>query len=75
VFVVAGQSNAANHGEERQMTETGRVACFDGTAWRLANDPQAGASRIADFLGGERVPLREALPAVVKPQLHRQRSS
>ena len=44
VFVVAGQSNSANHGEERQVTESGRVASFDGTAWRLANDPQAGAS-------------------------------
>lgn len=29
VFVVAGQSNAANHGAERQTTRTGRVAAFD----------------------------------------------
>ncbi|MES2467511.1 MAG: sialate O-acetylesterase [Verrucomicrobiota bacterium] len=44
VFVVAGQSNSANHGEEKQTTKTGRVAAFDGQGWRLANDPQPGAS-------------------------------
>jgi len=44
VFVVAGQSNSANHGEERQRTTSGMVATFDGTRWRLANDPQPGAS-------------------------------
>lgn len=44
VFVVAGQSNSANHGEERQTTQTRRVAAFDGRQWRLANDPQPGAS-------------------------------
>src|SRR5262249_10942470 len=44
VFVVAGQSNAANHGAEKQLTNTGRVAAFDGTGWQPANDPQPGAS-------------------------------
>lgn len=44
VFVVAGQSNSANHGEEKQTTQTGRVAAFDGQSWRLAHDPQPGAS-------------------------------
>jgi hypothetical protein len=44
VFVVAGQSNAANYGEERQTPRTGRVATFEGTRWRLAADPQPGAS-------------------------------
>ncbi len=44
VFVVAGQSNSANHGAEKQVTKTGRVASFDGTKWQLANDPQPGAS-------------------------------
>lgn len=44
VFVVAGQSNAANHGAERQTTRTGRVAAFDGIRWQPANDPQPGAS-------------------------------
>jgi hypothetical protein len=44
VFVIAGQSNSANHGEEKQVTRTRRVASFDGEAWRLADDPQPGAS-------------------------------
>ena len=44
VFVVAGQSNSANHGEEKLTPQTGRVAAFDGTKWQVANDPQPGAS-------------------------------
>jgi len=44
VFVVAGQSNSANHGEEKLRTETGLVAAFDGRGWQLARDPQPGAS-------------------------------
>jgi len=44
VFVVAGQSNSANHGAEKQNTKTGLVAAFDGQRWRPANDPQPGAS-------------------------------
>lgn len=44
VFVVAGQSNSANHGEEKQSPKSGRVAAFDGRAWRIADDPQPGAS-------------------------------
>ncbi|MFM8470925.1 MAG: sialate O-acetylesterase [Limisphaerales bacterium] len=44
VFVVAGQSNSANHGEEKQTPQSGRVATFDGKGWRLAHDPQPGAS-------------------------------
>ena len=44
VFVVAGQSNSANHGAEKQKTKTGLVAAFDGRKWQLANDPQPGAS-------------------------------
>jgi hypothetical protein len=43
IFAVAGQSNSANYGEERQATKSGLVAAFDGNAWRLANDPQPGA--------------------------------
>ena len=43
VFVVAGQSNSANYGAERQITKTKRVAAFDGSRWQLANDPQPGA--------------------------------
>lgn len=44
VFVIAGQSNSANHGEEKQATKTRRVASFDGKGWRVADDPQPGAS-------------------------------
>ena len=44
VFVVAGQSNSSNHGQEKQITTTGLVAAFDGKHWQLANDPQPGAS-------------------------------
>ena len=44
VFVVAGQSNSANHGAEKQETKTGLVSAFDGQRWRPANDPQPGAS-------------------------------
>ena len=44
VFVVAGQSNSANHGAEKQNTRTGLVASFDGERWRPARDPQPGAS-------------------------------
>lgn len=44
VFVVAGQSNSANHGEAKQTPSTRRVVNFDGKRWQLANDPQPGAS-------------------------------
>lgn len=44
VFVVAGQSNSANHGGEKLTTETKLVANFDGNIWQTANDPQPGAS-------------------------------
>ncbi len=44
IFVIAGQSNSANHGAEKQKTKTGLVASFDGQRWRPANDPQPGAS-------------------------------
>ena len=44
VFVIAGQSNSANHGEEKQQTKTGLVASFHDGRWQPANDPQPGAS-------------------------------
>ncbi len=44
VFVIAGQSNSANHGEEKQKTRTALIAAFDGKRWQLAHDPQPGAS-------------------------------
>ncbi len=43
VFIVAGQSNAANYGSERQQPKSGMVASFDGTLWHVADDPQRGA--------------------------------
>lgn len=52
-----------------------RVSLLEVDYPELVRDPQAGASRIADFLGAERLPKRSAMPDVVKPQLHRQRSS
>ncbi|MCL5099301.1 MAG: sialate O-acetylesterase, partial [Candidatus Omnitrophica bacterium] len=44
VFLVAGQSNASNHGAQRQQTLSGMVAAFDGAKWQIANDPQPGGS-------------------------------
>ena len=44
LFIVAGQSNSANHGEERQRVLSGKVSAFDGIHWRIADDPQPGAS-------------------------------
>ncbi len=45
VFVVAGQSNSANHGEVRQRPASDRVVSLspDGN-WQPAADPQPGAS-------------------------------
>jgi hypothetical protein len=43
IFVVAGQSNSANYGEERQTNHTGLAAVFDGLSWRPAGDPEPGA--------------------------------
>lgn len=43
VFIIAGQSNSANYGEEKQKTLTGLVAAFNGHGWQLAADPEPGA--------------------------------
>jgi hypothetical protein len=43
VFVVAGQSNSANYGEKKHLTETGLVASFNGAQWQPASDPMPGA--------------------------------
>lgn len=43
IFVVAGQSNSANWGEERLTPKTGLVVNFTGAKWQPANDPQPGA--------------------------------
>jgi hypothetical protein len=53
IFVVSGQSNATNYGEEAQQTHSGMVATFSGTDWRLANDPQPGvqdSSKLGSFI-------------------------
>jgi hypothetical protein len=42
VFVISGQSNSTNYGEELQRTRTGMVSTFSGSNWRLADDPQPG---------------------------------
>lgn len=42
VFVVAGQSNSTNYGEERTPALDDRVSAFDGLAWTLAQDPMPG---------------------------------
>ncbi|MFN0244825.1 MAG: sialate O-acetylesterase [Planctomycetota bacterium] len=42
VFVIAGQSNSANFGEERFPALDDRVSAFDGKRWSLAADPMPG---------------------------------
>jgi hypothetical protein len=42
VFVIAGQSNSTNCGQEKLKPASGMVSTFSGQAWRLANDPQPG---------------------------------
>jgi hypothetical protein len=53
VFIIAGQSNATNYGEERQQTKSGMVVTFSGEEWRIADDPQPGVqdtSRNGSFI-------------------------
>jgi hypothetical protein len=40
IFVIAGQSNAANFGEVKQQVATGKVSTWNGSGWQLGNDPQ-----------------------------------
>ncbi|MCY2959719.1 MAG: hypothetical protein NTY35_06100 [Planctomycetota bacterium] len=42
VFVVAGQSNSTNYGEEKMASMEDRVSAFDGERWTLAADPMPG---------------------------------
>jgi serine/threonine protein kinase len=49
VFVIAGQSNATNCGEEPLRPQSGLVASFSGTNWQPADDPQPG---VHDKTGG-----------------------
>lgn len=61
VFVVAGQSNSANSGEERLLSTDDRVSAFDGAAWTLAADPMPGVQDGSD--GGSPWPACGALLA------------
>ena len=60
VFLVAGQSNSANHGEEKQKAKSGMVSSFDSLNWHPADDPQRGASGTG---GSFMPPLGDALAA------------
>jgi hypothetical protein len=42
VFVVGGQSNSTNMGEERFAALDDRISAFDGESWSLAADPMPG---------------------------------
>ena len=42
VFVIAGQSNSTNSGEQRITQSSGMVSSFSGRDWRIADDPQPG---------------------------------
>lgn len=42
VFIISGQSNSTNYGSEKQKPTSGMVSTFDGTNWRIAEDPQPG---------------------------------
>jgi hypothetical protein len=44
IFIVAGQSNAANHGEGKQQAKNPLVVEFGNGNWHPAKDPEAGAS-------------------------------
>ena len=44
IFVVAGQSNSANHGEVSLAPLSDRVVAKADQHWQLARDPQPGAS-------------------------------
>jgi hypothetical protein len=42
VFLISGQSNSTNYGEVPQTTQIRMVTTFDGSSWRIADDPQPG---------------------------------
>jgi hypothetical protein len=44
VFIIAGQSNSANHGEEKQRAKSPLVVAFGKGQWQPAIDPEPGAS-------------------------------
>ncbi len=44
IFIVAGQSNSANHGEGKQHAKNPLVVAFGEGQWQPAADPEPGAS-------------------------------
>jgi hypothetical protein len=61
VFVVAGQSNSANWGEEKLGTTSGRVSArLEDGSWQVCHDPQPGAGGNG---GSFLPPLGDALAA------------
>jgi hypothetical protein len=70
VFLIAGQSNAANHGEGRQHPESPLVVAFGNGRWQPANDPQPVASGTnGSFLPafGDALVLRLKVPVGLVP--------
>jgi hypothetical protein len=59
VFVVAGQSNSTNFGEERTVSQDDQVAAFDGARWWIAADPLPGVQDSSQ--GGSPWPICGAL--------------
>lgn len=52
VFVGAGQSNSTNCGQFKTKQTSGMVSSFNGTAWRLADDPQWGSHDLGSWQDG-----------------------
>jgi hypothetical protein len=44
IFVIGGQSNSANHGEEKQTPKSPLVVAWATNHWQPAGDPEPGAS-------------------------------
>lgn len=44
IFLIAGQSNSANHGEGRQKANNPLVVSYGNGTWQPAHDPEPGAS-------------------------------
>jgi hypothetical protein len=44
IFLVAGQSNSANHGDGKQKPKSPLVVAFGNGRWQPAGDPEPGAS-------------------------------
>lgn len=55
VFLIAGQSNSTNYGEEQLPSLDDQVSAFDGVVWSLAADPMPGVQD--DSQGGSPWPL------------------